>query len=504
MAKLRKKLYVIGVDSAPLWMIRKLGERYNMKGFEMFLESGSLVELESTMPPVSSPAWASMYSGLEPKEHEVMDFLHIDRKYTKQLIYYDSEKEGAVFWRALAKKGLRCLVVTPPMILTKSNLSRIDLVTGWPLSPSYSSGELEKAAKKFEFNGEPHFGSDFEEGKLSIAQMSERYVKSCKARAGLAEYLMTRKDYDFVFVCFTETDRIQHFAFREKGDSWEKYIAPIYSEISTFIERVMRIASQHGEEAEVMLLSDHGTQIIDKEFLINAWLVNHGYATLKEKVYEKYVRQQRNAVKRGFDAKRFIINKALKIPYRRKMYDIMPSSMKKVANDVLERGTDQKRSDSRYMKILEADFDMRKTQAFASISYGAVGMIWINDGRFSIPGTSEAKRVKSGIVRGLKGIKDEKGERLVAKIVDGKTYYKGAHSFIAPDILVLLAEGYVVDFSYYSKSELLMDPESARTGDHTMYGVFGMITSRGKAVRVPRTKGMKISEVKGIIERYFS
>lgn len=502
MGRARKKLYVVGIDSAPLWMIDGLSRKYGMRGFRQFIDGDSLVEMKSTLPPVSSPAWASIYSGLEPREHEVMDFLHLDRNYTKQLIYYDS-KRSPTFWSSLAKRGLKCLMITPPMILTKERVKGLDLVTGWPLAPSYSSEELERDAKRFAFEGEPHFGSDFEEGKLSLRQMSDRYVESIVRRARFAEHLIRKKEYDFVFVCFTETDRMQHFAFKEKGRGWEKYIAPIYNEISLFIEHIMEISKEKKEEASFVLLSDHGTQIIQREFLVNAWLVNEGYAALKEKVYDRYTKNLQEAGSKGFDTKRFLINKALKVPYRRKVYSMMPGSIKKMADDVLERGTDQKRSDKRYMKILEADFQMAKTEAFASISYGPIGMIWINDSRFAHPGVRDTKRAREDIVEGLKKLKSEDGKRLVTSIVDGREYYRGAGSFIAPDIIVELREGYVIDFSYYSKGELFMDPEPARTGDHSMYGVFGVISVGGKKPRKPLSKGMQITEVKKFITDYF-
>ena len=71
----RKKLYMVGVDSAPLWIVKYLSNKYRMRGFDAFFRKGFLKEIESTLPPLSGPAWPSIYTGLEPRQHGVIDFL---------------------------------------------------------------------------------------------------------------------------------------------------------------------------------------------------------------------------------------------------------------------------------------------------------------------------------------------------------------------------------------------------------------------------------------------
>ncbi|MDE1870091.1 MAG: alkaline phosphatase family protein [Candidatus Micrarchaeota archaeon] len=497
----RRKLYLIGVDAAPLWAILELSQKYEMKGFSRFLKGGTLNELESTLPPVTAAAWPSIYTGLEPKDHGVMDFVYLDRNYVKQLIYYDSKKNPP-FWDKLAKSGVRSLILTPAMVLTLSDSKNIDMVTGWPLEPKYSSEELRKAAKKFGFRGEPEIGVDLDKGVVPIAEGSKKYCKSIKARAEMGKYLIKKNDYDLVFVCFTETDRIQHYSFNNKN--WSDYIHPLYENISEFIEWVVNYSKKMGEDAEIMLVSDHGAQPIYDKFLPNAWLIKENYAKLKRDVDNETGPSSKKTQGLNAGIKDYVVDKALRWRMRRVVYQKMPDFVKKMADRIVEE--DRTNMDSKgYLKISDEDIDMRQTRAFASVSFGPVGMIWINDGRFAAPGIPSSKRsaLKKELMERIGKLKDREGGRLVEGVFDGGAYYKDSGSFISPDILFLLRKNYIVDFTYYSKDTLFMKPEIYRSGDHTMQGIFGVLDSGAHTRRSLIKKKMSVYDIAPLILKYF-
>jgi predicted AlkP superfamily phosphohydrolase/phosphomutase len=474
----KKKIYIIGIDSAPLWIISKLYKKYKMKGFSRFIDHGLLKEMRSTMPPVTAAAWPSIYTGKEPKEHGMMDFLHIDRNYTRQLMYYDPEEHNP-FWEVLAKKGLKSLVVTPAMVLKKSKSQNVDIITGWPLQPSYGSKELERAAKKFGFTGEPDLGIDLDKRSLPLAKATELYTKS----------MIKKKDYDVVFVCFTETDRIQHYALNRKD--WEKYLAPLYKAVSDFVEWTIDYTESRKEDSTVIIVSDHGSQPVYNKFLVNGWLADNGYATLK--VGKSGKRANGSHVQ---DVKRQISERVMKLKIRRAVYNAMPAFMKKAAEKMIEESLGESQ-DGEHIKIQESDWNMRNTKAFAAVSYGPMGMIWINDERFSEPAVkkNERTKIKKEIMAKLAKLKSKDGKRLIENIVDGNKYYEGAKHFIIPDILFELREGNIVDFSYYSSQGIFMKPEIFRSGDHTKNGIIGIFNS--KNANVPQR--LSVSDVFPII-----
>ncbi|MDE1870258.1 MAG: alkaline phosphatase family protein [Candidatus Micrarchaeota archaeon] len=495
----RKKLYLIGVDAAPFWLIKRLASDHKMGGFQRFFRQGFLKELTSTVPPVTAAAWPSIYTGLRPQQHGVIDFIHIDREYTKQLIYYDSQKHPP-FWEILGEAGIRSLIVTPAMALKLSGNENVDMITGWPLEPKYSSGSLQKAANKFEFRGEPEIGVDLDKGVIPIAEGSKMYVKSIEKRAALSRYLIEKNSYDLVFVCFTETDRIQHYSFN--NEKWEQYVAPLYEKISEFVEWVVEQSEKKGEEATIMLVSDHGSQPIYNKFLPNAWLVKNGYAVLKKNITKA---RKESAKGSNIDVKRYITEKALKMPGRRRLYHLLPGSAKRAIDRMMDDNfTGEERG---YVRIKETlDFEMDRTEAFAAVSFGPCGMIWLNDRRFAKPGIREEdrKRVKGEIMSKIGKLEGGDGKRLVKKVFDGQKYYRGGESIILPDILFLLRENYIVDFTYYSPSTIFMKPEIYRSGDHTMEGIFGSIDiGNEKNVKKLSKKKAQVYNIGPTILRYF-
>jgi predicted AlkP superfamily phosphohydrolase/phosphomutase len=439
-----------------------------MKGFEYFMKANAVKEMKSTIPPVTSAAWPSIYTGKKPNEHQMMDFLHIDKNYTRQLLYYDTEEHNP-FWEVLAKKGKKSLVITPPIVLQRSNSKNVDLITGWPLPPKYSSKELEEIAKRFGFDGEPDIGVDLDKKTLPLAEGTELYVKSIESRSEYAKYLIKRKDYDLVFVCFTETDRIAHYALNRKD--WEKYTAPIYKSVSNFIEWVIEY-SKDEENSSIMILSDHGAQPIKNKFLVNTWLIDNNYAMVKPD-------GKKSGKSSLTSAKKYVSEKVMKLKIRRAIYNNMPSFLKKAAEKMIDESLEESQ-DANHIKIQESDFEMQKTKAFAAVSYGPCGMIWINDDRFANPGTNkkETKLLKKELMNKLSMIKDPNKNKLIIDIIDGSKYYEGASKFIAPDILFQLRDNYLVDFSYLSTQGIFMKPEPYRSGDHSINGIFGWIGKR--------------------------
>lgn len=463
-----------------------------MKGFDYLIKSGKLTNLESTIPPVTAAAWPTIYTGKAPGEHQVMDFIKIDKNYDRQLIYFDPQMHQP-FWDQLAKRGLRNLVITPPMVLHKSNQKGVDMVTGWPLDPRYNSKKVEDAAKKFNFKGEPNIGVEIEKHTFSLSKASSLYCQSMRTRSEMSKYLIKNNDYDVAFVCFTETDRIQHYALNRKN--WETVIAPIYKEASNFIEWVVDYSKKRKEDALILVVSDHGAQPVRNKFLANTWLIDNGYAELKSSKPKPKKKNKFNS---------YISEKIMKIKIRRAVYNHMPTFMKRSVEQFINEGLETDEAADN-IKIQESDLALENTKVFSAVSYGPVGMMWINDSRFSKPTVqkSEVEKIKNEIMAKLEKLKTADGSKLVIRTIDGRKHYKNAKSFIAPDIIFELREGNIVDFSYYSSQGIFMKPEPSRSGDHATNGIFAHINNSGQNINMDK-KEQSVYDIYDYIMEYYS
>ncbi len=459
-------MYIIGIDSAPLWIIKDRYKKWNLKGFREMEERGIIMNMESTLPPMTGPAWPSIYTGFRPGDHGVPDFFTMQPNYTKEVVLYDpSIKEP--FWEQLAREGNRCLIMTPAIMVKLPLNKNIDMVTGFPLPARFSSDKIKKLSKKYGFSGEPNIENGIKTGKISLSEASSIYVRSIEKRAEFSKELIKNGRYDLAFVCFTETDRIQHFSLNTK--EWEEYVMPLYQAISKFIEWTIKRAKNEG--ARVMIVSDHGAQPIKKKFLMNGWLINEGYARLKENGNDE------NGSSRRAKQIRYRIREKLIRSRLRKMYDRLPAAGKSAIKKVLATSFSSI-SGEEYTRIHDFDFDMRYTAAFSTISNGPVSTIYINDSRFKegMIKDREKYKLKKRIMKKLSEVRDEDGKRIITNIMDAKPYYGGTGLFIAPDIFVEAKPGYFIDvFGYFRNGDLFAHPEMAKSGDHIRNGIFGIV-----------------------------
>ncbi len=468
-----KKLYLIGIDSTPLWILRELSTEKGMDAIAKLLKGNYIHELESTLPPMTGPAWPTIYTGLTPAEHGVPDFFVMKDDHTPDVIFYDPI-EHPPFWEELAKHGYKSLLITPATDThLPTNNGNIDLLTGFPLRAKTNSPEIERLMRKHKFDGEPDIEKFIKDGKMTELEASKIFSQSVETRISIAKDMMALTNYDFVFVCFTETDRLQHFVMNKENR--KDYLLPIYSKISAFLGELMRMVEKEG--STLMIVSDHGMQPIYEKFLLNSWLIHNGYASLKPKVLQKINSTQKPTKTSKQSA---IREKLLKTNLRR-VYDKLPHKAKSTVFNILGNISNVEMG-GEYVRLHLFHNHLDKPRAFEAISTDPVSTKCINDSRFKngIVKKGEKEKLKREIARKLEDLRDDSGEKVVKGTIDGGKYYNGTNKFIAADIFVEARDNCTIDIFNFSKDELFMPPESAKSGDHLRSGILCFYSKKAK------------------------
>ncbi len=102
---------ILGVDGLPSWMWRQFADNGVMPHSQALLDSGVLASMESSMPEVSSAAWASIVTGKNPGGHNVYGFTDLmDGGY---MLGFTSSRtfKAEPFWK---EAGVKHLVVNVP------------------------------------------------------------------------------------------------------------------------------------------------------------------------------------------------------------------------------------------------------------------------------------------------------------------------------------------------------------------------------------------------------
>ncbi len=492
----RKKLYIVGIDSAPLWIIKNYYKKRRFGGFEHLIKDGTLMDLESTIPPMTGPSWPSIYTGYRPGDHGVPEFFKLESSYTKTLVYYDP-KIKEPFWEKLARRGLKSLVITPAMLVKPTETKGIDMITGYPLPGRFSSKYVKEVADSHGFAGEPEIEGQMRSGEMTLEECSERYLEGIEERSKVSKDLIEKKDYDLTFVCFTEQDRIQHFSLNLPN--WEQYILKLYEGVSDFLTWVERRAER--EKATVMVVSDHGAQPVKEKFLINGWLINNGSARLKQSI-----EQSMKAASASGNLKYNVREKLIMSNLRKKFYYKLPKSVRQAAKSAFEKGLSGTSGEDLTL-IHDFDYDMSKTKAFASLSKCPFTMIFINDDRFDngIVKKSEKSALKRKMISDLRQIRDKNGRKIVTRVMDADEYYEGTKLFITPDILVEIDRGYILDPGSFMKSgRLFAKPEIAKRGDHIQNGIFGVVSYGQKLdYNAIKRKHLYVYNIEPTVMHYF-
>ncbi|RPI55750.1 MAG: hypothetical protein EHM56_05015, partial [Chloroflexi bacterium] len=133
-----RRVVFIGLDGTPFTFLQRLIAEGRAPNAERLVRQGSLLRMDSTWPWVSSVAWSSMMTGVNPAKHNIFGFIDRDPATYKQFIPTSQNMRARTLWEVLGDAGKRVIVVNVPVTYPPRPVNGI--LVGCFLSPS-----LEKA-----------------------------------------------------------------------------------------------------------------------------------------------------------------------------------------------------------------------------------------------------------------------------------------------------------------------------------------------------------------------
>lgn len=266
---------VIGLDGVPYGMLKDLLARGVMPHTAALVEAGTLRRMESTLPCVSSVAWTSFRTGVNPGLHGITGFT--DRRPGTYKTHFPTTNSILVstFEEFAASLGMKAVVMGMPVNYPPVSLPN-GVSVGCFLSPSVERAvcpadvleDLRGLDYRLDVNA-ALAKSDPAEFVADIFRVTERY------RAGMFK-LWERDDWDLMLIHFMSTDRLHHFMW----DQYEDESAPFHASFLELYARldaiIGEVAARLGEDTLLMMLSDHGFCGVKREVNLNAWLQQEG------------------------------------------------------------------------------------------------------------------------------------------------------------------------------------------------------------------------------------
>jgi len=253
------RLIVLGIDALDPVLLERW--RDDLPNFSRLMEQGYWARLESTMPPDSIPAWVTIYTGMQPWQHGVVDSVdYLDIRGGRPAL--DTKLlMGKTFWDKASQAGRRVCVINPLLAYPVWPVNGV-MVNG----PVFVTGEAQAyppdVIKQYAV---PEMGGmvDFP-GRGELRQFLERTHQVTRDQASFGMDLLAREQWDLFFLCFLTLDRVMHFLWRFTDPEDPTYPGPnpLQGSIHGFFRLLDSIVGgfiDHlSPEQALLVVSDHG------------------------------------------------------------------------------------------------------------------------------------------------------------------------------------------------------------------------------------------------------
>ena len=275
------RIVFIGLDGTPYTFMKRLIEEGRAPNAARLAEQGSLLRMDSTWPWVSSVAWSTMMTGVNPAKHNIYGFIDRDPATYKQFIPTSRYMKVKTLWEVLSEAGKRVVVVNVPVTYPPRQVNGI-LVSGF-LSPNLDKAVYPPAyvptLKSLGYVVDADPWKARESKDLALQEVNA----ALDARIRTLFYLFDHEEWDYLHVHVMETDRLHHFLWQQMEERHPTY-APAFYE---FYRRIDDMLGQLAAKLDalprttLMWMADHGFCTIKKEVYVNRWLMDRGWLKLR-------------------------------------------------------------------------------------------------------------------------------------------------------------------------------------------------------------------------------
>ena len=481
------KLLVIGLDGASFNVLDPLIEKGYLPHISKLIAGGARADLETAFPPITAVAWSSFMTGKNPGKHGIFEFVRRDHRSNRELAVNASFRQGRTIWDLLSDAGKRVIVHNFPCTYPPHEINGLmiaDFMTPRGRRdftyPASLLAEIEATFGSYRL----HLSQTYAEGNVDA--VLDELFDELEYKAKVAEYLMTRYEWDAFFQYFWGTDRIQHELWhiiddqhpRHNKDEAKAYGDRVHQYFRRVDEIVGRLIELAGADPLVLIASDHGFGPVHKYCSLNVWLLQEGFIKLKPDVVTR--------------AKKLMFSLGLTPEFAFRLTRRIPGALRPA------RGVSSKPGASKLLGKFFLSFNDVDWNRSVAFSKGNYGQIYVNrKGREpnGIVADDEYETVRDAIIERLRALKDPlTNKSWVGQVFRREDIYSGPLVGDAPDIAFLPADMRYLPLGNadFTSNKFMVDAFGI-SGCHRMNGVMianGTAITRGSSLDVARIYDM--------------
>ena len=285
------KICVLGLDCAAPDIIFNDERLVNIR---RLMSTGVYGRLESTVPPITVPAWMCMATSQDPGSLGIYGFRNRTNYSYSGLGFTNSAsiKELAI-WDQFAREGRKSILVGVPPNFPPRRINGISV--GCFLTPDPAKDDFtyprEIKPKILELVGD--YPVDVKGFRTPNKDwLKQEVFEMSRKQWQVVRWLLTEQEWDYFQFVDIGLDRIHHGFWQyfdrthvqyEPGNPYEDVIPEYYRWLDEQIGSVLELLD---DDTTLLVVSDHGAQRLDGGFAVNEWLVNEGLLVLDEQPTE--------------------------------------------------------------------------------------------------------------------------------------------------------------------------------------------------------------------------
>jgi len=235
--------------------------------------------MDSTIPCVSSVAWTSFLTGVEPLDHGIMGFVDRDPKTMQWYLPTADQLKKPTLLDILSDRGRQVFCMNVPMTYPPKKVNGI-LISGF-LAPSLEKATYPAHLSKVLKAKGYQIDADVELAKTDLRQFIYSLEKIMMKRFEIAMEYVTKRPWDLFMFHIMETDRLHHFTWKFMEEGQNEFAELFFSLYEKLDEQLGFFIDKINKDMGIMLLSDHGFTQLKREVQVNRVLVDAGYLKFK-------------------------------------------------------------------------------------------------------------------------------------------------------------------------------------------------------------------------------
>lgn len=281
-----KKLIVLGMDGLDIDVIEKYKDR--LPNLYASLEHNGMPKMNSVFPADTTPAWSTVYLGVDPSCHGVVNFINMadkDNGYAP-LVFDDSVFHGKCFWDKMNESGLSVGVVLP-----------MNIKIGWEINGIMITRPYEGKIRVYPENKrdvykpkEKLLATDAKfTSEKKLGKLEKLFFDKADEEIRLTKEIAKGEELDVLFSYLSTPDGIQHDFWSYCDEKHKDFVEgnPFIESIPTLYEKMDRLVKDMRDEypnVPMLVISDHGHGARPvKTIRLNEVLRREGYLVPKSK-----------------------------------------------------------------------------------------------------------------------------------------------------------------------------------------------------------------------------